>query len=57
MISGYDYLVERINNFINRNNYVLVDYVNNWAPRGSVSLRLFYKETEEGSTLVKDFEF
>ena len=56
-MSGYDYLVERINDFIDRNNYVLVDYVNNWAPRGSVSIRLFYKETEDGSTLIKDFEF
>ena len=57
MMSGYDYLVESIYNFIDRNNYVLVDYVNNWAPRGSVSIRLFYKVTEDGTTLIKDFEF
>lgn len=57
MISGYDYLVESIHNFIDRNNYILVDYVSNWAPRGSVSLRLFYKVTEEGEMLHKDFDF
>lgn len=57
-MSGYDYLIDSIKSFIDRNNYVLVDYVNNWAPRGSVSIRLFYKVTEESNeTLIKDFEF
>lgn len=56
-MNGYEYLVESINKFIDRNNYILVDYVNNWAPRGSVSLRLFYKVTEESETLIKDFNF
>ena len=56
-MNAYDYLVESINNFVNRNNYILVDYVSNWAPRSSVSLRLFYKVTEESETLTKDFNF
>lgn len=57
MISGYDYLVSSINEFIDNNNYILVDYVNNWAPKGSVSITLFYRESEEGSMLTKDFNY
>lgn len=56
-MNAYDYLIDSIKSFITRNNYVLVNYVENWAPRGSVSIRLFYKLTEDGTTLIKDFEF
>lgn len=56
-MTGYEYLVASINEFIDRNNYILVDYVNNWAPKGSVSITLFYRESAEGSMLTKDFNY
>lgn len=57
-MNAYDYLIDSIKSFIDRNNYVLIDYVENWAPRGSISIRLFYKVTEESNeTMFKDFEF
>ena len=56
-MNAYDYLMDSIESFITRNNYIFVGYAENWAPQGSLSIRVFYKEKEEETILTKDFEF